>query len=342
MNFTEIQSTLIKLGIDEARGVKIENFSSEDRNNAIRKKMFELLGTDKPSKKQIYFHSRELAEVFTEVLEDDLLRQKNNELSDFQRMFVEERTVAEDEKVEYDIKNDCYFTVGKVSGDHWDLDRQRIDKGGKVSVDTDAYYIKMYDYLKRFLTGQITWAELLAKVADSIKKFKQDFISTKFAEAIDGVPGMFKYSGAYNKNTILNTVAKVEAANKGEKISLVGTKTALARLQDMQTASDKQKDEMNDNGYIGKWYGYNCVALPNVFKEGTTDFAFDADTIYILASENNKPIKLINRGSVMVQECTNGVSNMDMTMEFATIWEMGAAVLFTTGVGLLKITDQSK
>ena len=341
MKFTDVQSTLIKLGIDEARGVVIENFSSEDRNRAIRKKMFELLGSENPSKRQIYFHSRELAEVFTEVLEDDLLKQKNNELSDFQKMFVEERTVGEDEKVEYEIKNESYFTVGKISGHNWDLERQRIDKGGKVTIDTEAYYIKMYDFVKRFLTEQITWAELLANVADSIKKFKQDFISTKFAEAIEGIPGEFKYTGAYNKNPILNTVAKVEAANKGAKITLTGTKTALAKLQDMQIASDKQKDEMNETGFIGKWYGYNCVDLPNVFKDGTTDFAFDPDTIYILASDS-KPIKLINRGSVMVQECTNGISNMDMTMEFATIWEMGAAVLFSAGIGFLKINDQSK
>ncbi|MGL4569430.1 MAG: hypothetical protein ACRCVJ_00020 [Clostridium sp.] len=342
MKFNEIQSTIIKLGLDENRGVVVKDFSSEERNKALRKKMFELLGTEKPDERDIYFHSKDLALIFTEVLEDDLLKQKNNELSNFEKMFVEERTVGLDEKVEFDIKNESYFTVGKISGNNWDLKRQRIDKGGKVTVDTDAYYIKMYDFLMRFLTEQITWAELMEQVAESIKKFKQDFISDKFSEAMDGIPGIFKYSGAYNKNTILSTVAKVEAANKGQKITLVGTKTALAKLQNMQEASNIQKDEMNDNGYIGKWFGYNCVALPNVFKDGTTDFAFDPDTIYVLASDNNKPVKIINRGRVLVKSIENGIDNMDMTMEFATIWRMGGAVLFTTGVGLLKITDQSK
>lgn len=339
MAFTEKEAQLIKLAIDETKGVTVTNFSSETRNEKIRERFVEILGSAKPDLMDFAEHKHKVFALIREVV-NETLTNDGAEIASFYNQFVEEDTIDYGDKKEFEVENDAYLTVGKISGNNWDLNRQRIDEGESFTVKTDAYYIKIYEYFMKFLAGRLDWAKLMEKIAVAVKKHKEDFVTTKFTEALAGIPSLYKYSGTYNEGQILNKIAHVAASNKGASISLVGTKEALAKLQKIDTSalSDKQKEEANENGFLGKWKGYNCIALPTVYKQGTTEFAFSPSTIYILPSADNKPIKIVNEGKVLVAEVNNGTSNIDMTMEYAVIWRMGGAIIFNRAMGSIEIT----
>lgn len=335
---SEKEMEIVKLGVDEYNGVVVPNFSSEDRNKAIRGKFFELFGTDKPDAMDIEEHKYKMFRIMREVIQETITNKEDVE-ADFYGRFVEKRVVALGDTVEFEIENDSYFTVGKISGNNWDLRRERVDQGAIKEIKTEAFGIGVFEYFKRFLAGRMDFAKLLDKVARSLAKFENDFATAKFAEAINGIPARYKYTGAYNKSAILTAVSHVVASNKGQRITLVGTKEALAKLEGLDAAKlpNDAKQELYDNGYLGKWCGYDCVALPTVYKANTTEFAFDNEMIYILPSTDGKLVKLVQEGDVQVLETSSNTENMDMSKDYKVIFRLGGAVIISSAMGAIKI-----
>lgn len=334
----EKQLEIVKLGVDHINHVPVTGFSDSDRNTAIRNKFLELMGTDKYDPQYYNSYAPQVYAIIRETLQQTIANGEANEDAFYQN-FVEEKNIAWGDKAEFEISNDSYLTVGEISGNNWNMDRQRIDKGSVITVKTKFFYIKIYEYFKRFMTGRMDWAELAEKVEKAITKKKKDFIAEVFASAVSGLPTNFQYSGPYNQNAIQDVINHVEASNEGQ-ITLVATKGALNKLQTISdiTVSNSMKDELNTLGYLRVWKGYNCVELPTAFKQNSIDdFIFDTDTIYVLSSDT-KPVKIVNEGEVIVQEVNDMSMNQDMTKEFATFWGMGGCAVFNKLFGCIKIT----
>ncbi len=337
-NVDEKGLEIVKLGIDEYKQVPVANFSTEKRNEAIRGKFFEIFGTETPDELDYQENKYKVFRIIREVLRQ-AISQENGAKDAFYTQFVDERNLALGDKNEFEIENDAYLTVGKISGNNWDLNRQRVDQGEVITLPMSAFYIKVFDYFKRFMAGRMDWNELLAKMEKSVQKHKSDFIYDSFKKAFEGLPQGFTYTGSYVENEILKVISNVKASNNGTAVTIVGTEEALARLQGSSTnlMSDKMKQEFNDKGFLTTWKTYNCVALPTVFNENTFEFAFDNDSIYVLPTDV-KPVKLVNEGDVLISETDVIDGNKDMTRERAIIWRMGAGVIFNKLFGKVKLT----
>lgn len=333
----EKQLEIVKLGVDHINHVAVTNFSDADRNTAIKNKFLELMGTDKFDPQSFNTYRPQIFQIIKETLQQTIANGEAYEDA-FYQQFVEEKNIAWGDSQEFEIENDAYLTVGEVSGNNWNMDRQRMDKGSIYTVKTKYFYIKIYDYFKRFMTGRMDWAELASKVDKAIAKHKKEFVAQVFQSAISGLPANFQYSGAYDQNEIQNVLSHVEASNEGQ-ITLVGTKGALNKLQTISdvTISNNMKEELNSLGYLRVWKGYNCVELPTAFKANSIDeFIFDNETIYVLASDV-KPIKIVNEGDIIVQEVGDISTNQDMTKEFAVLWGMGGCAIFNRLFGCIKL-----
>ena len=330
---------LIKLGVDQVNKVPVTNFSQSSRNQAMRDKFLEIMGTEKFDVMAYNAHKHEIFAVIREVVQQTIANGEGI-MSQFYNQFVEESFIEWGDKKEYEVENDAYLVVGKVSGNNWDLDRQRIDKGVSFAVSTEAYYVKVYEYFKRFMTGRMNFEDLVARVDVSIKKFKDDFVADVFKKAVDGLPSGFKYSGAYDAKQIESVLTNVSASNYGEDVVLVGTKGALNKLQGIEVASlsDSQKAEYHSNGFLRNWKGYVCSELPTVFKANSiTEFAFDNDTIYVVPS-GAKPVKIVNEGQPIVAETEDIADKKDMTKEFAIIFNLGGSFIYNRLIGSVEIT----
>ena len=337
MNETAVQ--LIRLGVDHVKKVPVANFSGTSRNDAIRDKFFEIMGTEKYDPMAYDAHKHELFAIMREVISQTIANGEGA-MSAFYNQFVEESYIEWGEGKEFEIENDAYLTVGKISGNNWDLDRQRMDKGAVVSIATEAYYIKIYEFFKRFMTGRMDFADLVLAVDKSVKKFKDDFVAKVFSDGVDGLPESWYYLGAYNESKIETVISNVTASNDGIGITLTGTKSALNKLQGITVInlSDAQKEEYNTVGYLRNWKGYTCAELPTLFKANSiTDFVFDNSTVYALPV-GVKPVKIVTEGAPIVQETNEIGDKKDMTKEVATIFKIGGAFIMSRLFGAFKIT----
>lgn len=332
---------LIRMSVDHVNGVAIGNFSNASRNEAIRDKFREILGMEDGRFDDMAWERGKL-ECFAYLREvyKQTIANGDGAMSEFYNRFVNEKHLEWGDKLELEIENDAYLTVGKISGNNWDLDRQRMDKGAKIAISTDSYYVKIYEYFKRFLTGRMDFSELFEKVNVSIKKFKDDFVADVFAKGVEGLPQSWFYVGSYDETEIQKVLNNVTASNDGSDIVLTGTKGALNRLQGIQVVnlSDSQKAEYNTNGYLREWKGYTCVELPTLFKSNSiTEFVFDTETVYALPM-NAKPVTIVTEGDPLVKEINEISDKKDMTKEFATIFNIGGAFVMNRLIGGFKIT----
>ena len=338
----ELMNEIIKLGVDQINRVPVTNFSQADREVALRDKLHELTESRNGQFDVMAYNKNkyEVFEVIREIISQTIANGKG-EMSAFYKQFVEEEHIELGNRKEFYIENDAYLTVAKVSGNNWDLDRQRADQGSTITVKTEAYAIKVFEYFKRFMTGRSSFEELVKKVDVSIKKFKDELVAEAFKTAVNGLPANFSYTGTYNEMLIQNVLTHVSASNKGSEVILVGTKGALNKMQSLNAVnlSDAQKAEYNSKGFLREWKGYICAELPTLFKENSIDeFVFDNDTIYVVPTQQAKPIHLITEGEPLVAE-TNEVSDLkDMTKEFATIFRIGAVAIFDRMIGHIKLS----
>ena len=338
----ELMNEIIKLGVDQINRVPVNNFSQADREVALRDKLHELTES-RNGQFDVMAYNKNRYEVF-EVIREIITQTIANgdaEMSAFYNQFVEEEHVELGNRKEFYIENDAYLTVAKVSGNNWDLDRQRADQGSTITVKTEAYAIKVFEYFKRFMTGRSSFEELVKKVDVSIRKFKDELVAEAFKVAINGLPANFSYTGSYAEDKIQNVLTHVSASNKGSEVILVGTKGALNKLQSITVAnlSDAQKAEYNAKGFLREYKGYVCAELPTLFKANSTnEFVFENDVIYVLPSQQAKPIHLITEGDPIVAE-TDEISDLkDMTKEFATIFRVGAVAIFDKMIGAIKLS----
>lgn len=338
----ELMNEIVKLGVDQIKRVPVTNFSQSDREVALRDKLHELTESQN-GKFDVMAYNKNKYEIF-EVIREIISQTIENgeaEMSAFYNQFVQEESIELGNVKEYYIENNSYLTVAKVSGNNWNLDRQRVDGLSSFTVKTSAYGIKVFEYFKRFMTGRSSFEELVAKVDVSIKRFKDELVAETFKSAVSGLPANFSYTGSYNQAEVEKVLTHTSASNKGSDVTLVGTRGALNKLQNITVAnlSDAQKAEYGQKGFLREWHGYTCAELPTLFKKDSiTEFIFDNETIYVLPTSQAKPVKLVNEGTPLVAETNDITDNMDMTKEFAVIFRLGAIAIFDRLIGCIKIT----
>lgn len=318
---------LVKLCVDTYQG-NITQYSKKEQNEVIRKAFVDILGTDKVNMKVFRKHKTEIYEILEEVVQQTLAN-GDARRNAFYEQFVEEKNLALGDTNEFYVENDSLLTVSKFSGNHWDLNRQRIDGGTSFAVKTEYYGIKVYEHFTRFLAGRIDWVALVNKIQESVDKFVAEFIYASFMQATTSLPAEFKFAGAYDEDEIIKVADHVSAANGGSPITLVGTRNAISKLQGASNMdmSDNMRDQLNSNGYVQVWKGIPCVVLPQLHKSNSFEFIFDDSKILVLTNDV-KPVKLINEGEVLVKEVSDGTTNMDMSIEHAVMFKLGVSVIF--------------
>lgn len=326
---------LVKLCVDAYKG-NVAAYSRNEQSEVIRQAFIDILGTNKVTPKIFRKHKTEIFEIIEEVVEQTLA--DGSAAKDaFYAQFVEERNLKLGDTPEFYVPNDALLTVAKYSGNHWDLNRQRIDAGQEFAVKTEVYGVKVYEHFTRFIAGRIDWVALVDKIQESVDKFLAEMLYTSFMSATTALPTEFKFAGSYNEEEILKVTDHVAAANGGSPVVLVGTRTAMNKLQGSIDKSDNMRDERNNVGYLSIWNGIPCMVLPQVHKANSFEFAFDSNKILVLTNDF-KPVKLINEGDVLVQEVSDGTTNMDMSIEYAIQFKLGLAIIFNRLIGTLEIS----
>ncbi|PLR72310.1 hypothetical protein [Bacillus sp. UMB0728] len=332
-----MKQDLVKLCVDTVRG-QVQNYSSEKASDVIRKAFFEIMGTEKPTFKDVRRHKVEVFEILEEVLDNTVINGVNED--EFFMQFAEVRNVALGDSIKFNVPDNSLLVASELAGNHWDITRQKLDAGVDFTVDTKAFGLAVYADFLAFLAGRIDFAALVAKVARAMQDLIYQEVAASFAAASASLPSQFKATGTYDESQLVEIAAHVEAAS-GTAPVIVGTRKALAKVTagiNPALLSDRTKDNLNNTGRIEVVNGMTLVQLPTVHKANSFEFAYDDNQLLILPSGENKPVKLVYEGDSLVKEVSDGTENMDMSLEYKFITKFGTNVVFSSLYGVYKLS----
>ncbi len=318
-----------------------------EADNKIREVMFSILGVEenasrKELRKAIRRHKVEIFEIIEETVQNMLISGWQD--NEFFRDFVEFKSMTLGDTNEFYVPSECILTVSEVSGNHWDLMRQRLGEGETFRVKTSWYGVDIYTEYELFMARHVDWPGFINKLYEAWDKKVNDMLYQAVMAAGDAlVPSaQFCKTGALNadtEETLDQLVEDVQMAT-GEEVVIMGTRTALSKVTKLigaEWVSNNMKDERNTLGRIGYWKGIRLVEIPNRFADNDTSKKLvDNTKLLIMPVGENKFIKMYDEGEAEIREITDNITNQDMTYEYAYMQKMGIATIFGKKFGVWK------
>ena len=323
--------------MNDACSNRVATFSNAETakytDEAVREAFFNILGEDKLSWRSWRNHKNEIFTIMEDVLNTNLPLAWEN--STFYNQFVETKNGALGDKNEFIVEDNSVLVASRFAGNHWDTDRKKLHGKRSFSVDTEWFYVHVYDDLERFLKGIITLPEMVAKMQKAMQNSIDDRIFTAFNGAGTYLPAAFQVSGTYDRIKMTELIQKVQYASQ-KNVVLAGTKTALSAIADginSDWISASQKEELATTGSVLKNTGLGVVGIeiPQTFVRGTYDFKVDNKSIYVLP-DNEKFIKVYFEGDTRAREL-GFTDTHDQTIDTQIQTKVGVGCVFSNVFG---------
>lgn len=307
--------------------------ASKYTDQAVREAFFEILGEDKLTWQNWRAHKNECFEVMENVLTTNLPLAWEN--SAFYNQFVETKNGKLGDTNEFVVDDNGILVASRFSGNHWDVERQKLQGRKVFSLSQEWITIRVYDELERFLKGTVTLAEMVAKLQKSFQNEIDSRIFTSFNGIGTYLPAKFQESGTYDKATMTDLIQRVQTASQ-KNVILAGTRSALAHIVDGVEAgrmSERQKEELATKGALLDLtgLGVTAVEIPQTFVRGTYDFKVDNNSIFVLP-DGEKFIKLYFEGDTRAKE-TNEKDNRDQTVDTTVQTKLGTGIVVSNLIG---------
>ena len=323
--------------MNDACSNRVATFSNAETakytDEAVREAFFNILGEDKLSWRSWRNHKNEIFTIMEDVLNTNLPLAWEN--STFYNQFVETKNGALSDKNEFIVEDNSVLVASRFAGNHWDTDRKKLHGKRSFSVDTEWFYVHVYDDLERFLKGIITLPDMVAKMQKAMQNSIDDRIFTAFNGAGTYLPAAFQVSGTYDRIKMTELIQKVQYASQ-KNVVLAGTKTALSAIADginSDWISASQKEELATTGSVLKNTGLGVVGIeiPQTFVRGTYDFKVDNKSIYVLP-DNEKFIKVYFEGDTRAREL-GSTDTHDQTIDTQIQTKVGVGCVFSNVFG---------
>ena len=237
-----------------------------------------------------------------------------------------------DKKI-YDVENPDLFKVAKVAKGNSDIRRQRIINK-QVEVSTDAFEIKIYEDLDRFIAGRVDFAKLIQKVYKSMANDTATKISSTIFGSYSKLNSTYGVKGTFDEAKMDDLIAHVEAKT-GMRVALYGTKKALGKVASA-VVSDSQKETYSQLGHYGVYKGTDMITLPQVHTNGTDTFAIPDDIVLVLPV-GMEIVKVVYEGEPIIDDAQDWSKRNDRQIEFMFAFNMGMAVLVANFYGMYDI-----
>lgn len=328
---------VIKLALDTMQNKVSGNFSTKDGSEAIRQAFIELNGgSDKLTVKSFRDHPQ-LFQLIEEVM--PIMIQEGLKGDEMMFNLVEYRNIAEGDQNRFWTEDNSDLVVAKIADGSTSIRRQRLNVGQYISIDTEMRAIKVYEELNRLLAGRVDFNTLVDRLSRSFTRNMRNEILSAFESISANTTGLnatYVKTGTFDVATLRALIDHVEAAT-GAQATIVGTKAGLGKVIDssanaISLASDSAKEDLYNFGYLGRFYATPMVAMKQVHKVGTDEFAINDNKIYVMAG-SDKPIKLVREGDGLMIS-TDAFSNADLTQEYLYGERYGLGVIFNQRMGI--------
>lgn len=309
--------------------------SEEEGNELLRKAILKTAGCENGWDKYVFEHNKHLvfkllSEVLEEVVGEQLMQQYE--------AWVDYRSVALGDTIEFKVPNKDLFEVGMVADGTDNLRRQRI-LHGKVAMQSFQLGVKIYEEYVMFVMGKIDFADMINRVAKSVNNALMRIVVKGIEQAyVPTTTEKYGYAGTYSDDEVLRVAQNVEAKT-GLRPVIYGTKGALANLRKSSQAlwADADKNELREMGHVGMFNGYQVIEIPN-FMDVNDNLVLKQDELFIIP-EGTKIIKLVNEGNAEVFESTDQHARLDNQIEYQFIQRFQLGVLKSNVYGVVIISQ---
>lgn len=330
-----------------------DGVTKEQANETIRTamlKLFELASEDVNNKKLVKralkHHKDEFFEVIEDVVDDMLVTGWSND--PFFMQFVDMRNIADGDRNDFYTNEEVMLTVAKVSGDHHNILLQRLGEGQSFTVTTSHYAAAVGTDIRLFLTGRKDWSELVNAVYKAFDKKVKDTVYAEVMNVGDKLPvaSMFNKAMAISKETkgqLDELIENVSAANDNSEVVIMGTSSALAKLEnlvDVNWISANAKNEKYETGRLGLYQGTSLVEVPQrLARKGSgLERMIDSNKLFVMPVGMDKFVKFVNSGDAEIIEVTEKGARQDDMMTFEYQQSFGVATVVGKYFGAIKIT----
>lgn len=332
---------------------KLEGTTDREANEKIRVIFNEICGVPvdnkdiNVAKAGFRRHAIDVFEVIEEVVPDLVISGWNND--PFFNAYVEFRNQARGDDTVFTTEDKTVLNVSRVSGDHWDIRRQRLGAGERFTLPTATYAIGIYAEFARLMIGAEQWVDLVAKIAQGFTYKINDALYTEYQAAPNSLPAGGQWrknlslaAASTSRDQLLTLVEDVETAG-GVPAAIVGTKTALGKLRQIGETtwvSNEMKQELYTTGRLGYFEGVKLIEIPQRFKANTTTRMIDpsATNLMVMPLTDNKFIKMIYTGESQIKQSNDGISTQDMTSEYYYIQSWGIGTMINMLFGQATLT----
>jgi len=327
------KKSILKVAIDAIQG-RVENYSKEQANEALRSALIDLNGGSNKINMKNFYRGHALFDLVQElipaIIETGL--REDNPLFDL----VDYRNIAKGDVNEFIAEGVNELVVSNVAKGIQGVRRQRLMGREKIRIETEVRIIKVFEGLNRLLAGRITFNELVDSVS---KSFNKQMYADKFsalesigANTAGHMNANFVVTGTYDEERLVELIDRVEAMT-GKTARIFGVRAALRKVR-IESEGELAKSSKYDVGFYGKFNGTDMIVIKQaVNKDGT--FILSPDRLYVLASDD-KPIKFVNEGEGILVD-KPATDNDDLTQEYVYAQAYGLGVLAAAPLGIYNI-----
>lgn len=327
---------LVKIVLDSRANRVAGNYSVNDSMEVLQKALVEANGG---STKLEYKKIRDgeckglfsiVETIITKVVIEGL--PENCPLFDY----VDFRNIAAGDENLFVIKDNGVFVVADIAHGTQGLRRQRLTGGEEFTVKTKLKGIKIYEELRRVLTGRIDFNELIDKVAEAFQKQIREDMYEAVIGAFEGTVGPYTNgaAGTFDEEVLTDIISHVEAAT-GMKAKILCSKQAARKITGVRGAdANSAREDLYAMGYFGHFYTTPIIIMENAHKPGTTEFVLKND-LYIVAGED-KFIKFVTAGDTLIIP-GEALHNADLSQEYLMAQEYGVKAIIASEMGRMAL-----
>lgn len=243
-----------------------------------------------------------LEEVLTEPVQHGIVPQYQE--------WIDIKNVGYNETYDFKTLDNELFRVGVVANGTHDFHRQRL-MNGKLAMTGFSLGLAIYEEFHNLRTGKVNFTEMINKVKESFDDEVMRMIVKMIQMSYNGLDTKLVVKGSYDETKLLGLIDMVEVKSK-KKAVVYGTRTALLNLTG---ASELDKQDIRENGYLRIWNGVKCVIIPQAI-DSKDEFVVDNKTLFIIP-DGTKIVKLLMEGEPEVRETESEEDNDDQQFTFA-------------------------
>ena len=331
-----LDKAVLDLAVAVAKGAPHGEFSLSDMQATLKKTMSESV-LNANGKIDYYKWAQNAPSIFAilAVMIDTVLPQKIEQAG--LGKFIEVKTFAHGDKPRFRVKTGIknvkrFITKVATAGVY---ERVRLDKD-YFDIETYAHGGAVYQTLESFLSGDGDINEVLNILLSELEESIYADVATAMAGVTSKMPAANQETSntfdAAKFNKVLNTVRAY-----GQPVILCTQEFAATITPSTNFIADADKEDMRNQGYIGKYLGAEVVIMPQSFTDETNEVkVINPKIAYIIPSGAQElPIKLGFEGDTVIRQ----LQNADWSFEIQMFKKFGITLIHTNHFGIYENTS---